>query len=107
MYLSTHQIVRDIMRRLRPDLAPAMAKDFEAPKPKPVIEERREWAHSDSEGKGKDCNRYNKPVHTEPNKIPGTCRDWQCDSKEWVSKGLITRDKSTRKILTRDGKKVD
>ena len=83
----------------------AIAKDFDTPKPTPTIEKRHEWEHG-SEGKGKDCNRASKPIYTKPDAIPGTCRDWQCDNGEWVSKGLVERERGTKKILTRNGKKV-
>jgi len=90
-----------------PSVGVATPRDYEAPKPAPVIEQKREWGHSDTEGKGKNCGRYNRPVYTPPNSTPGTCRDYVCDSKEWQSKGLVEREKGSGKILTRDGKKVE
>ena len=85
---------------------PATAKDWEKPTPKPSIEQKREWEHG-NEGKGKDCNRAKKPIYTAPNERPGVCRDYQCDNTEYMSKGLVEREKGTKKILTRDGKKVE
>lgn len=75
-------------------------------RPRPSIEQKREWEHGD-QGKGKDCNRANKPVYTAPNERPGICRDYSCDNTEYYSKGIVEREKGTKKILTRDGKKVE
>lgn len=90
----------DMVSLYRPQ-AEATASPYEKPKPKPVIEQKREWQHG-SEGKGENCSRSTKPIYTNPNEVPGTCRDWQCDNKEWISKGIVNRDKATRNIVSRE-----
>ena len=71
----------------------------------PVIERKREWAHGD-QGMGKNCGRANRPVFTDPNRVPKQCRDYYCTNEDWHSKGIVTRDAKTKKLLTRDGKRL-
>lgn len=70
---------------------------------KPQLEQKREWGHG-TEGRGKDCYRADRFVYTPPQKVPEECHG--CTSREWVSKGLVTRDKQTKKVIVRDGKVV-
>ncbi|HUY27288.1 MAG TPA: hypothetical protein VMV27_07680 [Candidatus Binataceae bacterium] len=74
-------------------------------KTRPAIEKKREWAHGDG-GFGKNCNRAARPIYTAPQKIPEECRSWGCGNADWLGRGIVERDKATKKILTRDGKKV-
>ena len=71
----------------------------------PQIESKREWEHSEKGGRGKDCYRYGKPVYTPPQKIPDECHS--CDNNDWNSKGVIKRLVDSKKIIERNGKKVD
>lgn len=68
---------------------------------KPTLERKREWAHG-LEGKGKDCDRYDKRVYTPPESVPGTCHDWNCDNTEYQSKGIVTRNKNTKEVIDRE-----
>lgn len=84
---------------------PADIKQYEAPKPKPVLEEKREWSHGTG-GRGPQCSRANRPIFTDPNKTPDICRSYDCNNGEWDSKGLVKREKSSGRVVERDGKSV-
>lgn len=70
------------------------------PSEKPVLERKREWSHGD--GGQEACGRRSKPIYTDPNRIPGTCRDWRCDNDEWIGKGIVIRDKAKKTIIHRE-----
>lgn len=72
-----------------------------------IIERKREWEHGDG-GKGDDCQRRYKPVHTNTDESPRICRQYDCDNEHWYSRGYVQRDKNTKKVLVRehaDGRK--
>lgn len=87
---SDHDILRKIVFAV---------KEVDAVKEKPILERKREWAHND-QGPNKDCWRVDKPVYTEPEKAPDECHS--CPSDEWFSKGIVTRDKSTKQIVDKE-----
>jgi hypothetical protein len=73
------------------------------PSERPATEIKRKWAHGDAQhpdyteikSQGKDCYRANKPVYTDPNKVPGVCRSHTCSNGEWIAKGRVERVKGT------------
>ena len=67
---------------------------------KPVIERRREWEHGD--GGDKDCWRKARPIFTAPEKVPDPCHRETCKNDEWRSKGIVLREKQSRKIVHRE-----
>jgi hypothetical protein len=69
------------------------------PAAKPTLERMREWGHG-SVGRGKDCYRASEPIVTIPEKIPPDCN--ACGNNEWFSKGLVTRDKNTGRVVDRE-----
>lgn len=69
------------------------------PKEKPILERKREWAHTD-QGPNKDCWRVNRPIFTAPEKAPDECHG--CANDEWYSKGIVTRDKNTKQIVDKE-----
>ena len=81
------------------------ARDEHGAAKPPQIESKREWEHSETGGKGKDCYRANNPVYTPPQKRPHECHS--CDNDDWNSKGLVKRVVGTKKVVERDGKKVE
>jgi hypothetical protein len=77
--------------------------DVKRKEPAIAIERKREWLHG-AGGKGDNCSRKDKPVYTNPQKVPDGCREWMCDNGEWRSNGIVWRDKTTKQIARREGK---
>jgi hypothetical protein len=66
-----------------------------------VIERKHEWLHG-AGGLGNSCERKGKPIYTDPQKIPDSCRGWMCNNEEWRSNGIVQRDKATKQIIRRE-----
>ena len=78
------------------DYVGKQAADAERARPKPVIEERRQWAHGPLP-QGKHCYRSERPIFTPTQKVPDNCRN--CGNDEWTSKGVVKRIKGTGQVI--------
>jgi hypothetical protein len=77
-------------------------------RPSVNTEVKTRWAHGErdvhpdypsSPNKGKECDRYKRPIYTDPGKVPGVCRSYGCSNGEWYRNGRVIREKGSKNIV--------